>query len=56
MKANILVYVSSAKTVPYKEGGSHAVGVFLGELTEPLEQRCGNEAVKHPNIEQCGGR
>jgi putative intracellular protease/amidase len=36
-KANILVYVSSAKEVPFKEGGSHAVGVFLGELTEPLE-------------------
>lgn len=35
--ANILVYVSSAKAVPYSEGGSHAVGVFLGELTEPLE-------------------
>lgn len=37
MQANILVYVSSAKTVPFREGGSHAVGVFLGELTEPLE-------------------
>lgn len=37
MKANILVYVSSAKAVPYREGGTHAVGVFLGELTEPLE-------------------
>lgn len=35
--ANILVYVSSAKAVPFREGGSHAVGVFLGELTEPLE-------------------
>jgi putative intracellular protease/amidase len=31
------VYVSSARAVPYREGGSHAVGVFLGELTEPLE-------------------
>lgn len=37
MKANILVYVSSATAVPYREGGSHTVGVFLGELTEPLE-------------------
>jgi putative intracellular protease/amidase len=36
-KAKILVYVSSATAVPYREGGSHAVGVFLGELTEPLE-------------------
>jgi putative intracellular protease/amidase len=35
--ATILVYVSSAKAVPYREGGNHAVGVFLGELTEPLE-------------------
>jgi putative intracellular protease/amidase len=37
MKAHILVYVSSARAVPFREGGSHAVGVFLGELTEPLE-------------------
>ena len=36
-KAKILVYVSSATAVPYREGGSHPVGVFLGELTEPLE-------------------
>lgn len=36
-KAKILVYVSSATAVPYREGGHHAVGVFLGELTEPLE-------------------
>jgi len=35
--ATILVYVSSARAVPFREGGSHAVGVFLGELTEPLE-------------------
>ena len=35
--AHILVYVSSARAVPFREGGSHAVGVFLGELTEPLE-------------------
>jgi putative intracellular protease/amidase len=34
---NILVYVSSATAVPYREGGKHQVGVFLGELTEPLE-------------------
>lgn len=37
MKATILVYVSSATAVPYREGGKHEVGVFLGELTEPLE-------------------
>lgn len=36
-KAKILVYVSSATAVPYREGGTHPVGVFLGELTEPLE-------------------
>lgn len=36
-KANILVYVSSASAVPYREGGTHPVGVFLGELTGPLE-------------------
>jgi len=35
--ANILVYVSSADAVPLAEGGSHPTGVFLGELTEPLE-------------------
>lgn len=36
-KANILVYVSSASAVPYREGGTHPTGIFLGELTEPLE-------------------
>jgi putative intracellular protease/amidase len=36
-KQKILVYVSSATAVPYREGGQHGVGVFLGELTEPLE-------------------
>ncbi|WP_353158710.1 type 1 glutamine amidotransferase domain-containing protein [Myroides odoratus] len=35
-KAKILVYISSATKVPHKEGGSHEVGVFLGELVEPL--------------------
>lgn len=33
----ILVYVSSATRVPHVEGGSHEVGVYLGELVEPLE-------------------
>jgi putative intracellular protease/amidase len=33
----VLCYVSSANAVPFREGGSHTVGVFLGELTEPLE-------------------
>lgn len=37
MKARILVYVSSARAVPLREGSNHATGVFLGELTEPLE-------------------
>lgn len=35
-KAKILVYISSATQVPHKEGGSHNVGVFLGELADPL--------------------
>lgn len=35
-KAKILVYTSSATQVPHKEGNSHEVGVFLGELVEPL--------------------
>jgi len=35
-KGNILVCVSSADKVPLREGGFHATGVFLGELTEPL--------------------
>jgi len=36
-KANILVYTSSATQVPLKEGNSHDVGIFLGELVEPVE-------------------
>lgn len=36
-KATILVYTSSATRVPHREGGSHEVGVFLGELTEVVE-------------------
>jgi putative intracellular protease/amidase len=36
-QAVILVYTSSATRVPHREGGSHEVGVFLGELVEPLE-------------------
>jgi putative intracellular protease/amidase len=35
-KAKILVYISSATQVPHREGTSHEVGVFLGELVEPL--------------------
>jgi putative intracellular protease/amidase len=37
MKGKILAYLSSADRVPLKEGGTHATGVFLGELTEPLK-------------------
>ncbi len=37
MKANVLVYISSAQAVPLREGGTQQVGVFLGELTETLE-------------------
>ena len=35
-KATILVYVSSASSIPLREGGINDAGVFLGELTEPL--------------------
>lgn len=35
-KATILVYVSSARFIPLREGGVSDAGVFLGELTEPL--------------------
>jgi putative intracellular protease/amidase len=35
-QARILVYISSATQVPHREGTSHEVGVFLGELVEPL--------------------
>jgi putative intracellular protease/amidase len=34
--AKVLVYVSSATSVPIKEGGTSEAGIFLGELTEPL--------------------
>lgn len=36
-KAKILVYTSSATEIPLREGGRHEVGIFLGELVEPLE-------------------
>ena len=36
-KAKILVYTSSATRIPLKEGNTHDVGIFLGELAEPLE-------------------
>ena len=36
-KAKILVYTSSATEIPLREGGTHQVGIFLGELVEPLE-------------------
>lgn len=35
-KATILVYVSSARFIPLREGGVSDAGIFLGELTEPL--------------------
>ncbi|MEK7542557.1 MAG: DJ-1/PfpI family protein [Patescibacteria group bacterium] len=41
MKANVLVYVSSAQAVPLCEGGKQPVGVFLGEVTETLEPLLG---------------
>ncbi len=34
--AKVLVYLSSANKLPLKEGGTSDVGVFLGELTQPL--------------------
>ncbi|MCS4224607.1 type 1 glutamine amidotransferase domain-containing protein [Sphingobacterium sp. BIGb0165] len=38
MKKNkILVYTSSATQIPLKEGGTHNVGIFLGELVDPIE-------------------
>ncbi|MBL1220248.1 type 1 glutamine amidotransferase domain-containing protein [Chryseobacterium sp. L7] len=33
----ILVYTSSATKIPLKEGGTHNVGIFLGELVDPIE-------------------
>ena len=33
----ILVYTSSATRIPLREGGTHPVGIFLGELVEPIE-------------------
>lgn len=36
-RASILVYTSSATKIPLKEGGTHDVGIFLGELVEPIE-------------------
>lgn len=36
-KVKILVYVSSATAIPLDNGKTANVGVFLGELTEPLE-------------------
>ncbi|NHV25874.1 type 1 glutamine amidotransferase domain-containing protein [Burkholderia sp. D-99] len=36
-KAKILVYTSSATQIPLREGGRHEVGIFLGELVEPIE-------------------
>ena len=36
-KKKVLVYTSSATQIPFKEGGTHEVGVFLGELVDPIE-------------------
>ena len=36
-KAKILVYTSSATKIPLREGGTHNVGIFLGELVDPIE-------------------
>src|SRR5260221_3400777 len=35
--AKILVDASSATKIPLKEGKVHDVGIFLGELVEPIE-------------------
>lgn len=34
---HILVIVSTASEIPLREGGTHETGIFLGELTEPVE-------------------
>lgn len=34
---SVLVVLSAAREIPLREGGSHPTGVFLGELTEPVE-------------------
>src|SRR5882724_11588844 len=31
------MYTSSATKIPLKEGGTHNVGIFLGELVDPIE-------------------
>ena len=36
-RAHILVYTSSATKIPLVGGGTHDVGIFLGELVEPIE-------------------
>lgn len=35
--AEVLVVVSAARSIPLRGGGEHPCGVFLTELTEPLE-------------------
>lgn len=37
MNAKILVYISSAREVPRREGGSNPAGIALGELIESLK-------------------
>ncbi len=36
-RAKIIVYTSSATQIPLREGKRHDVGIFLGELVEPIE-------------------
>lgn len=36
-KGKILVYFSSARKIPLKNGGYHSTGIFLGELVEVLK-------------------
>lgn len=37
MQGKVLVILSAANSIPLREGGTHATGIFLGELTEPAE-------------------
>ncbi len=36
-KSKVLVYTSSATKIPLKEGGTYDVGIFLGELVDPIQ-------------------
>jgi hypothetical protein len=36
-KAMVMVLVSAATKIPLREGGTNPTGIFLGELTDPLD-------------------